>query len=87
MELASVHTGLSHGRPVRIGGSLGNGPDLEHVQIGLPFMPLYQMPSGAWRMWCPRLGRDGRCTDYENRPALCRGYVAGEDPVCDIAPA
>jgi Fe-S-cluster containining protein len=31
---------------------------------------------------CTRLGSDGRCTDYENRPELCRAYQAGDDALC-----
>lgn len=31
---------------------------------------------------CSRLGPDGRCTDYENRPKLCRVFEAGSDPLC-----
>jgi Fe-S-cluster containining protein len=52
---------------------------------GLPFMPLWPPPtSGHWRFWCPRLGRDGRCTDYDNRPTLCRIYEPGHDGLCAI---
>lgn len=31
---------------------------------------------------CTRLGADGRCTDYENRPGLCRTYQAKSEPLC-----
>lgn len=31
---------------------------------------------------CPLLGEDGRCTDYDGRPELCRLYEAGSDPIC-----
>lgn len=31
---------------------------------------------------CPKLGTDGRCTIYENRPVLCRKYQAGDDALC-----
>ena len=57
----------------------------EHVAMshGLPFRPLRQMPNGEWRWWCSALDRStGRCTVYENRPQLCRDYVAGSDPLC-----
>jgi Fe-S-cluster containining protein len=57
-------------------------PDHDHVMIGLPFMPFYRRADGRWRLWCPVLGRDGRCTDYENRPALCRSFEAGSESLC-----
>lgn len=31
---------------------------------------------------CTRLGADGRCTDYENRPELCKIYQPGQDGLC-----
>ena len=31
---------------------------------------------------CTRLGDDGRCSDYENRPELCRIFEPGSDPLC-----
>lgn len=31
---------------------------------------------------CTRLGADGRCSDYENRPELCRIYEPGSDSLC-----
>lgn len=51
---------------------------------GVPFMPLWRKPDGTWRYWCPRLGHDGRCTDYENRPNLCRDYEAMSDALCAL---
>lgn len=49
----------------------------------VPFMPLVRSPIfKGWRFWCPNLGRDGRCTDYENRPDTCRKYEVGSDPLC-----
>lgn len=50
--------------------------------IGLPLIPLYRRPNGNWRFWCPNLGRDGRCQDYENRPALCRDFEPASDQLC-----
>lgn len=50
--------------------------------LGLPFMPLWRTRAHHWLYWCPLLGRDGRCTDYENRPDLCRTYQAGSDMLC-----
>lgn len=59
---------------------------------GLPFEPLEAIeewtdaatgrPYAAFWYSCPRLGPDGRCTDYENRPQLCRTYQAGSDGLC-----
>lgn len=49
---------------------------------GLPFMPLYRNAEGIWRLWCPLLGRDGRCTDYAHRPDICAQYQPGQDPLC-----
>ena len=31
-----------------------------------------------WNGRCPKLGADGRCTVYENRPLVCRIYGASE---------
>lgn len=31
---------------------------------------------------CDRLGADGRCTDYENRPFTCRDFKPGTDRLC-----
>jgi Fe-S-cluster containining protein len=35
-----------------------------------------------WRFDCPKLGPDGRCTIYENRPQACRTFVPGSTEVC-----
>lgn len=57
----------------------------------LPFLPVVRGPTlhcdegdyyGIERWECPLLGDDGRCTDYDNRPQLCRDYVAGSDEIC-----
>jgi Fe-S-cluster containining protein len=34
---------------------------------------------------CDRLGADGRCTAYEERPIVCRGYPWYEQPPRDTA--
>ena len=55
------------------------------VMIGLPFMPFIRKPVGSvwiWDFWCPVLGLDGRCSGYDDRPALCRKFEAGSDPLC-----
>ena len=51
--------------------------------LGVPFLPLYRTP-GFWRFWCPLLGPDGRCTDYETRPEVCAIFQPGEDPLCEM---
>lgn len=48
----------------------------------LPFRPLAQNPDGKWRWWCTALTPEGRCSVYEDRPALCRSYSAGKDGLC-----
>jgi DNA-binding MarR family transcriptional regulator/Fe-S-cluster containining protein len=68
-------------------------PDPAMGNIGLPFLPLRrgasddEMAAGMrarWQFWCPRLGRDGRCTDYEGRPELCRTYKPASDGLCAL---
>lgn len=51
---------------------------------GYPFRPLWRKPSGEWALWCPHLGRDGRCGSYEDRPEPCWRYKAGTDWLCAI---
>lgn len=34
---------------------------------------------------CPRLGDDCRCTDYQGRPDVCRGYRP--DEICGLVEA
>jgi Fe-S-cluster containining protein len=38
--------------------------------------PFYtsRLPSSAYLYACDRLGPDGRCTAYDERPLVCRGY-------------
>jgi len=67
---------------------------IEQVQadldkVWLPFKPLRpdlvhyngeeKIP---WLYTCPRLGDDGRCTIYHNRPGLCRTFEPGSDALC-----
>jgi Fe-S-cluster containining protein len=50
--------------------------------MGLPFLPVTVL-DGYWLFTCPKLDWDtGRCTDYENRPTLCRTYEPKSDPLC-----
>ncbi len=40
-----------------------------------------RLPAGAHLYTCDRLGADGRCLAYEDRPLVCRGYPwYGEAP-------
>lgn len=49
---------------------------------GLPFLPV-TVVSGIWLFTCPVLDWDtGRCSDYENRPSLCRNYQPKSDALC-----
>lgn len=57
---------------------------------GLPFRSLevigqWSDAEGTWEehsWYCPKLGEDGRCTIYEDRPDICRNYKPGSDPLC-----
>ncbi len=58
-----------------------------HVTLGLPFQRMSRDPDGRWRYWCPRLGADGRCRNYEARPGVCRALVPGAaKPCCHHVP-
>lgn len=56
--------------------------ELEYRNFGfrIPFVPYTQI-DGVVLFMCPKLGNDGRCTDYENRPRICREYqpATGDD--------
>lgn len=54
----------------------------EPYNLGLPFLPLFKQESGFWKVWCPNLGRDGRCLDYDNRPETCRQFEPASDALC-----
>jgi Fe-S-cluster containining protein len=58
--------------------------------------PFYtsRLPRDAYLYTCDRLGEDGRCLAYEERPLVCRGYpwygeapraMALADPDCGYA--
>lgn len=62
---------------------------------GHPFIPLRlemfppeeipadaEGPYGMGRWSCTRLTPEGRCDDYDNRPALCRAYEPLSDRLC-----
>jgi Fe-S-cluster containining protein len=38
--------------------------------------------SVKWGFECERLGADGRCTQYEDRPNMCRIYEPKDDLLC-----
>lgn len=57
-------------------------PNNDGDDFGLPFLPFYRASDGAWRFWCPNLGLDGRCTDYDHRPHLCANFEAGSNVLC-----
>ena len=48
--------------------------------------PFYtaRLPADAHLYWCDRLGADGRCTAYEERPFVCRGYPWYDQPPRDM---
>lgn len=57
----------------------------EHLAMaaGLPFRPEHYVAGKGWSWWCPRLDpQSGRCTDYHDRPYLCREYAPGLDELC-----
>lgn len=71
--------------------------DDETPQIwdGLPFKPKerwgqWTVESGpdvgrtysAWRWTCTKVGADGKCTIYEDRPDLCRRFEPLSDQLC-----
>ena len=35
-----------------------------------------------WLFSCPKLGPNGRCTIYKDRPELCKTYEPGNDMMC-----
>lgn len=38
-------------------------------------------PYGHYHFWCPLL-KNGRCGDYQNRPAVCRNYEPASCGLC-----
>jgi len=37
---------------------------------------------GPWVWRCPKLLKNGRCGDYDNRPDVCRIFEPGENRLC-----
>lgn len=57
----------------------------EHALLkrGMPMFRIgEEIEPGKYAFWCTALGPDGRCTIYDERPDLCRRYVAGSDGLC-----
>lgn len=58
------------------------------AQFGVPFFRVVEAVRSVGdgmvgvRCDCDRLGADGRCTDYENRPDVCRNYDPLSDALC-----
>ena len=60
---------------------------LNKRRLGI-FKPHSIRDDGSWMITCPKLGADGRCSDYDNRPELCRSFRPGcGDGLCLIRPA
>ena len=58
-------------------------------EIGLPFIPEERQrhddgrePFERWHWSCIYLTTEGRCSNYEGRPNLCRTFMAGIDQPC-----
>jgi Fe-S-cluster containining protein len=81
-KLASTTTGLTAGGVAYDAGNGDYSGRTDLTQVGLPFLPDKQAATGEWSFRCPLLGSDGRCTEYDHRPPLCRDYQAGEDALC-----
>ncbi len=72
--------------------SLGTGLEVlaKCAEFGLPFVPTGERVvydedgEGVTRaeMTCPLLDEDGRCSDYEHRPDLCREFVLASNYLC-----
>lgn len=80
--------------PIPFSFWLSDGPLAPLIRMAewwMPFVPAtrsdtYYNDDGGYysiqRWGCPLLGEDGRCTDYDNRPELCRRYEAKSDTLC-----
>lgn len=56
-------------------------PERFLARYALPFRFLRLLDNGAAVFTCPLIV-DGRCSDYENRPALCRVFAVNGDRAC-----
>ena len=62
-----------------------------HANFDLPFVALSKQSTwtdengrdySSWHWSCPRLGADGRCSQYKDRPRLCRDFEPRSDRLC-----
>lgn len=74
----SLHDGVRLGKPM----SHELAEKLTALNGLHTFFPTHQRPDGSWEFACTALQPDGRCGIYEDRPELCKSYVAGSDPLC-----
>ena len=63
---------------VRLPIALANAKMKQH---NYPFIAIGHDKNGYTRFTCPLL-KDGRCSDYENRPGTCRGFEPASDGLC-----
>jgi len=62
-----------------------DGPKAMLERRGLPFevMSRYAYRDGfAFLYSCPKLGPDGRCTIYKDRPLMCQRFEPESSPLC-----
>ena len=80
-----------HGFTLTMGeNNAGNWPTATQANVmmathGMPFLaipPEEGSEADAFRFVGPMLGRDGRCTIYDNRPDTCRRYEPASDGLC-----
>ena len=46
-----------------------------------PFVPIGKEKTW-WKFKCLKLGKDGKCTIYKDRPQLCKDFQIGQDILC-----
>jgi Fe-S-cluster containining protein len=68
------------------GGTFASGMKEEAArdlakEYNLPFVPM-KYDGEKWIWSCPKLGDDGRCTIYHNRPEPCRLFEPASDMLC-----
>ena len=78
---------LSGGPRSALGEHVGSPMSFERAEhialkVGIPFRPSEQRADGTWLWTCNQLTDEGLCGIYESRPALCRSFAPGQDPLC-----